>query len=428
MRKVVFLCVALLANVVAMAQMVNDTSAKTKIINSFYNATGLTQKQLIYNDLIKIFPEKIKGTSGAYDDLKRILSINYLGSGDTVKYKYYASSIADKVMLAEFLNNVASHSNTDDSVKLEQIAKASALSLKLSNDFVRKPARYQPGKYTLPGWKQQAVLLRNNYAYTYANILYRQRKFELALQIVKPVYLSLKEPDDQLTELYSTLLRSTKQHEAAIKIIESAIAGGYQSEKAINELKINYLAVHGDKADADTYVNNLIATYRSNFEKRIKETMISKPAPSFSLKDLDGKTVSLSSLKGKIIIIDFWATWCAPCKASFPGMQLAVNKYKDNELVKFLFVDTWESEKDYVAGVRNYIADSKYTFQVLFDEKDTAGKQNKLAQEFHVEGIPTKFVIDQDGNIRFKSVGNIGNANDILQTISTMVNLLLVSK
>jgi thiol-disulfide isomerase/thioredoxin len=379
MKKVIFLLIALLANIIAMAQMVKDTSAKAKAVNNFYTAASLPEKQHIYNELIRAFPEKVNRTSGAYDDLKRILSINYLASGDTVKFNYYASSIADKVMLAGFLNNLASHANTDDSVKLKQIAMASALSFQLGNQFVNEPARYQPEEYTLARWKQQAVLLRNNYAYTYAHVLYRQRKFQSALQIVKPVYLSLKEPDDQLTELYSMLLRLTKQHEAAIKVIETAIARGYQSETITNELKVNYLAVHGDRANADTYINNLIATYRSNFEKRIKGTMISKPAPSFILKDLDGKTVSLSSLKGKIIIVDFWATWCAPCKASFPGMQLAVNKYKDNDRVKFLFIDTWESEKDYVTGVKNYIAESKYTFRVLFDEEDGAGKQNKIA-------------------------------------------------
>jgi thiol-disulfide isomerase/thioredoxin len=57
---------------------------------------------------------------------------------------------------------------------------------------------------------------------------------------------------------------------------------------------------------------------------------------------LNGNEVSLEQFKGKIVIIDFWATWCGPCLQSFPGLQTSVDKYKDNNDVKFLFINTWE--------------------------------------------------------------------------------------
>jgi peroxiredoxin len=151
--------------------------------------------------------------------------------------------------------------------------------------------------------------------------------------------------------------------------------------------------------------------------------MINEPAPAFTLKDLDGKTVSLADLKGKTVIVDFWATWCGPCKASFPGMQMAVNKYKDDPNVKFLFVDTWENGDKYVDEVKKFITDNKYTFHVLIDEKVDDGKQAKVISSYNVDGIPTKFIIDKNGNIRFKYVGYSGTPEKLVDEVTNMVDM-----
>jgi len=124
------------------------------------------------------------------------------------------------------------------------------------------------------------------------------------------------------------------------------------------------------------------------------------------------------------VIVDFWATWCGPCKASFPGMQVAVNKYKDNPNVKFLFVDCWENGDDFAVGVKKFIGDNKYTFHVLLDEKAASGKQEKALSTYNVDGIPTKFIIDKNGNIRFKFVGFMGNSPEALaDDVSNMIDM-----
>jgi peroxiredoxin len=154
-------------------------------------------------------------------------------------------------------------------------------------------------------------------------------------------------------------------------------------------------------------------------EELIKK-MINDPAPKFALKDLSGNTVSLDELKGKVVVVDFWATWCGPCKASFPGMQTALNKYKDDPNVKFVFVDTWESKKpeEMKKNADEFIAKNKYNFHVVLDTDD------KVIGSYAVDGIPTKFVIDPESRIRFKAVGYDGSADKLVDEISIMVDVL----
>ncbi|PKP07784.1 MAG: hypothetical protein CVU10_07940 [Bacteroidetes bacterium HGW-Bacteroidetes-5] len=129
-------------------------------------------------------------------------------------------------------------------------------------------------------------------------------------------------------------------------------------------------------------------------------------APDFSLVNIDGKTVKLSDLKGKTVILDFWATWCGPCRASFPAMQQLVDYYKPNPDIVFLFIDTFEGNTGGTTvdkmrpGAKKVMEEKNFSFNVLFDAGD------EVAAKYKVKSIPAKFVIDKNGIMRYKAVGS----------------------
>lgn len=133
-------------------------------------------------------------------------------------------------------------------------------------------------------------------------------------------------------------------------------------------------------------------------------------APDFELTTLDGKKVKLSDLKGKKVILDFWATWCGPCIMSFPGMKQAKEKYANNPDVAFLFINTFErvSQDQWQSHVAAFI--EKRQFQYLNPILDIG---NATALNYGVEGIPAKFCIGPDGKIIHKSTGYLGSSDAV---------------
>lgn len=117
-------------------------------------------------------------------------------------------------------------------------------------------------------------------------------------------------------------------------------------------------------------------------------------APDFSLLSLDGETVTLSELRGNVVVIDFWATWCRPCLKSFPNLHAAVDRHQDRGII-LLVVSLDKTAK----RARDYLVENGYpTNYVLWESLDAARAVKDL---FGVIGIPRTIIIDRDGFIRY---------------------------
>ena len=129
-------------------------------------------------------------------------------------------------------------------------------------------------------------------------------------------------------------------------------------------------------------------------------------AEDFQLTDLDGKTQTLSQYRGKIVLVNFWATWCKPCTTEMPAMQATYDKLRSKG---FVVLAINELEDD--AKVREHIKQYGHTFPVLMD------RDNKVANQFGVFGLPVSVFIDQEGRVQEYIKGGLLTEDKIHQTV-----------
>ncbi|MET3880204.1 TlpA disulfide reductase family protein [Chitinophaga sp. OAE865] len=244
-----------------------------------------------------------------------------------------------------------------------------------------------------------------------------QQQYDKGLPLAATAYAHTKNKEAAI--LYVKLLVAAGKPAVAQALIENAVQHGEASVEMKAQLKELYEKT-GNILPYQQYLAGLMPPAGNKEKQSLKESMLKESVGDISLLDTGGQTVQLSDFKGKIIVLDFWATWCKPCIQSFPAMQQVMQQHPE---VVFLFIATFETG-DALQKVKQFSHEKQFPFRYLIDEPLKGETNFKAFTHFRVPSVPYKVVLDKKGNIRFRSGGFAGNDDALITELNTMIGLL----
>jgi thiol-disulfide isomerase/thioredoxin len=173
------------------------------------------------------------------------------------------------------------------------------------------------------------------------------------------------------------------------------LAEAFKNDDKFDQAKKHYSIFIKDYGDVDPRMVSQAKMSLNDIEI-LKHLAVGKPPIPFEVKGLDGKTISIEKLKGKVVLIDFWATWCGPCRSEMPKVISLYNEFhsKGFEIIGI-------SLDDSRSVLERYLQDNKMTWPQYFEGTKW---DNSVAKRYGVHSIPSTFLVDRQGNIRYKAV------------------------
>ncbi len=361
--------------------------------NSFWEKIYASQNpsEKFYLDNLKAYQIKFNDTTS--DTKNRFYSFlvqYFVSKEDLAGINKYENLLTDKINLAGAYNNAAwalsGENLTSPGTDLEFAEQISKKSVDIVKNRMKNPIG-----------SEQSLDFQLNYIYyvdTYALLLFKQKKYDSAYKHQNEIYIldTLGMGADGRERL-AAYMEKVKGSEYTKAFIEKQVIAGQGSVVMVNQLEAIYKKLNLPESEFEKIKQTASTLAIKKLQEEITTKYGDTKAIDFTLTNLEGKNVKLSDYRGKIVVLDFWATWCGPCRASFPNMQKLVTEYK-NKNVEFFFIDTWQegTPPSINKEVAKFITDSKYTFNVLFDYK------RDIVTKYKIDAIPTKIVIDKNGD------------------------------
>ena len=266
---------------------------------------------------------------------------------------------------------------------------------------------------------------------SYADILLSKGQPAEALQQISLITPERRYQTPEVNETHVKALQQTNQNQLVPETMKLSFQANAVTPAMMDMVRADYVQRHGNDQGFDQYLSTLRSENEvAAMKAEISKQLIKEPYKPFRLKDMQGKEVSSADWQGKIVVLDFWASWCYPCKSAFPGMQMAVDRFKNDSNVLFYFIDTMENADGYEQKARDYMQENGFTFQVLFDTKADASKPGKNQVVFsqmndinHSMAIPRKMIL-KDGFVRLTQEGYGGSPSRLADEITYAVEML----
>ncbi|HEX4945802.1 MAG TPA: redoxin family protein [Blastocatellia bacterium] len=377
-----------------------DSSAEDDALRKAIENSRGNEQQIIEN--LEAFLQKFPNSSHR-DEIERELYKMAEQLRDRNRQILYAEKIAatnsnDLVKMTFLVSALRERKAPGDQAKALQYGDKLVKTVEDIFATRTKPARVSPGQ-----WEQQknrtfasVYLLRGQVHYDLGNFdkaeadllkSYKQSPMAASVTILAEIAEKRKNPEQAIEYYLQAFVRSIEATE------------GVNRDDIRRKLSQLYVAKHGSENGlGDRLLKTYDAITKENAERLAK---LEPPNPNegvddplqFRLTKLSGGDVRLADYKGKVVVTNFWATWCGPCRIEMPELERVMEKYKEDKDVVFLAINT-DDDRNYVEP---YVKGQKIKLPVVY--------ANYLDAEFRITSIPTTIVFDRQGQVSFRQAG-----------------------